>query len=329
MDIAGNSASTSTSAPLARGASHVVTVGEVVKSLDGVSPQDHLRDGRWLCEQLESGNILFFGHSPFVLSASDREFLLMQRQTGAGYHKNIAYRPVEDRLTGLEKGVPAADAQLLRSILRSYSDQAEALLGKMFPPYAGRWKRDFASFRAVEERGRKMRQRARNDLPHTDAFPTRPTNGDRILRVFTNLNPSQSRIWITSDNFEVLAERYAPLAGLPQRARPPLVRWLKGVARAAGLPVPDRSPYDAFMLRFHNFLKENSEFQQHCRKDRWEFPPGSSWMVYTDMVSHAVLEGQFAMEQTFLVSREAMVTPERSPIGVLERLCGCPLSRPQ
>ena len=317
------------SSTAARGASQLVAIGEAARNWDARSSDEQQRQGKLLCEQLEAGNILFFEKSPFVLSSEDREFLLTQRQVDAGYHKNIAYRPAEDRLTGLDKKMPAADAERLRTILRSYSEQSEQLLRQMFAPYAGRWRRDFASFRSVEERGRKMRTRARNDLPHTDAFPTRPTNGDRILRLFTNLNPVQPRVWITSDNFGFLAERFARTVGLPTRAgASPVSRWLKRTARAAGIPVVDRSLYDDFMLRFHHFLKENSEFQQSCRKDRWEFPPGSSWMAYTDMVSHAVLEGQYAMEQTFLVSRAAMVLPEQSPIGILERICGYPLSRP-
>ncbi len=64
------------------------------------------------------------------------------------------------------------------------------------------------------------------------------------------------------------------------------------------------------------------EFQQRCEKRRSEFGPGAVWMVYTDMVSHAVLSGQYAMEQTFLVSLSAMLEPARSSAGVLDRLCG-------
>jgi hypothetical protein len=44
------------------------------------------------------------------------------------------------------------------------------------------------------------------------------------------------------------------------------------------------------------------------------------------MVSHAVLEGQFALEQAFIISREAMVMPEQAPISVLEKLSGYPLT---
>ena len=34
-----------------------------------------------------------------------------------------------------------------------------------------------------------------------------------------------------------------------------------------------RTPYDMFMLGFHDYLKENSAFQQDCPKMRLEFPP--------------------------------------------------------
>jgi hypothetical protein len=43
-------------------------------------------------------------------------------------------------------------------------------------------------------------------------------------------------------------------------------------------------------------------------------------MVYTDMVPHAVLSGQYALEQTFLVEHSALVTPESSPLSVLEAM---------
>jgi len=78
-------------------------------------------------------------------------------------------------------------------------------------------------------------------------------------------------------------------------------------------------------MRFHNFLKENASFQAGCVKHPWKFPSGSSWMVYTDTVPHAVLAGQYALEQTFLVKPEALVAPEHSPLKVLERIAGSPL----
>jgi hypothetical protein len=283
------------------------------------SPQER---GLWLCSQLESANILFFPSSTFHIPPEDRQFLLNQKQTRSGCHKNIAYRPMENRLTGL-RDASAPDIERSLSILRTYSECVTQFLTQLLTPYAGRCRRDLASFRAIEERGRPARTRARNDLPHVDAFPTRPTNGGRILRVFTNLNPKHNRVWITSEPFDVLAVRFAHQVGIPRRLHNGVI---SSVLRALGWPGANRSAYDRFMHRFHNFLKESTRFQAECPKQRWEFPPDSSWLVFTDMVSHAVLEGQFALEQTFIISREAMVVPELAPISVLEKLAGYPLT---
>jgi hypothetical protein len=76
------------------------------------------------------------------------------------------------------------------------------------------------------------------------------------------------------------------------------------------------------MLHFHNWLKENREFQEKTSKIRTAFPSGCTWLVYTDGVPHAVLSGQYTLEQTFIIPTNALVSPEVSPIGVLERLAG-------
>lgn len=279
------------------------------------------------CEQLEYGNILFFEKTPFSFPESDRAFLLSQRQSGAAYYKNIAYRPQEDRLTGLVKNSDRDEA-VLRAIMRSYSQRVTEFLSALLPAYAGAMRPDFASFRPQQEHGRQLRVNARNDLLHFDSFPTRPTNGDRIMRVFTNFNPTEPRVWLTTDTFDTLAERFAGAGGpaglFPKQANVLSAFWrtILRMARAVGIPVHPASPYDDFMHRFHNFLKHNAEFQETCPKARWEFPPDSSWIAFTDMVSHAVLSGQFALEQTYIVSRSALTAPHQAPVNVLERLCG-------
>ena len=53
-----------------------------------------------------------------------------------------------------------------------------------------------------------------------------------------------------------------------------------------------------------------------------EFPPGSTWMVFTDQVSHAAMSGQHALEQTFTLEVDGMAEPEHAPVRVLERLKG-------
>ena len=65
------------------------------------------------------------------------------------------------------------------------------------------------------------------------------------------------------------------------------------------------------MLKIHHAMKEDAGFQENCRKDRWEFPAGSTWIVFTDGASHACLSGQYALEQTFIIRRRAWRAPKK------------------
>jgi hypothetical protein len=274
------------------------------------------------CERLEAGDVLYFPQTPIPLRPEDLSFLLGRQQTGSTLHKNIAYKPKLDSVSGLDASTGAAELKQLQTVMGKYSQDVAQFLRRFLSPYQGRWQLDYASFRPQEEEGRDLPLRRRNDLLHTDAFPTRPTRGARILRFFNNIHPSRTRDWVVSDPFPVLAPKYAPREiPLPVGGNS-AGRALRSLANTAGLgraiPSLKRSPYDDFMMRFHNFLKENASFQADCRKEYLEFPPGSSWMVYTDMVPHAVLSGQYALEQTFLVEHGAMVSPEFSPLSVLQ-----------
>ena len=268
------------------------------------------------CRALEQGDILLFRESPLEIPPSDRVFLLRQRQTEAGYHKNIAYRPGSDRVTGVAKQ-QEQDAEELKRVLRDYSRASAAFLSKLLAPYASKWRLDYASFRPQEEAGRKLSRHARNDLLHVDSFPTRPTRGDRIFRFFTNVNPKAPRVWKTGEAFPELAERFAVPSGLLGK-----VTSTGALASLTRVFRHSRPPYDEFMHRFHNFLKDNLAYQDNARSEVFEFPPGATWMVFTDMVTHAVLSGQYALEQTFLIARDSLVTPQNAPVAVLERLAG-------
>lgn len=281
---------------------------------------------RQLCAQLEAGEILYFPQTPIHIPENDLSFLLGQQQTDSSLHKNIAYKPNIDALSGLDtKTADKAAVDRLRGIMRNYSQSVVQFLTGFLSPYRGQWQLDYASFRPQEEQGRDLSLRKRNDLLHTDAFPTRPTHGARILRFFNNIHPTRTRDWVVADPFAKLVGQFAPaeIAPVPDTA---MSRATKGLGRVVGLgaaiPSIKRSPYDDFMMRFHNFLKENARFQAESTKYPWQFPAGSSWMVYTDTVPHAVLTGQYALEQTFLVKPEAMVAPEHSPLKVLEAIAG-------
>jgi hypothetical protein len=274
---------------------------------------------------LERGDILFFPEGGFEIPADVRTALMGATQDARSFHKNIAYKTNIDAVSGL---VDRAEAERIRAAMRIYSRLALSFMERILPDYARKWKVDYASFRSIEERGRDLPLTKRNDLLHVDAFPTRPVFGDLILRCFTNVNPTEPREWVTSDPFLKLAAREAMKAGLAGYAEaagsplPGLRRIVVRTLRKTGIPLVDRSPYDAFMLHFHDWLKQNGDYQLNCAKYRFNLPPGSTWLVFTDVVPHAVLSGRLALEQTVIVSRTSLFDRALAPSSILEQIAG-------
>ena len=290
-----------------------------------LGPGNHHARARAYCDLLERGEILFFTQPPFALSSEDRNFLLAHEWAEMRLHKNISYRPAEDVLKGTQ-GDPQTIAKI-HDIMRRYSVNVIGFLKQFLAPYAAKWILDFASFRPFEEEQRGLPLHKRNDLLHVDAFPSRPTRGGRILRVFTNVNRTAPRVWNTCHDFAAIAGEHAEKAGLRHIASRDgfARRTMQKLGRAVGIRAMGRTPYDAFMLRFHDYLKENTEFQEHAAKLHLDFPPLSTWLVYTDGVAHAAMSGRYALEQTLLVPADALVSPEYAPFRVLESIAGRPL----
>src|SRR5690349_5043097 len=269
---------------------------------------------RQCCEKLERGEILFFPRPPFPLEEQDREFLISQRPIDSRLHKNISYRPGEDVLRGFSDSQESENR--IHQIMRAYSREVTGFVTRFLSPYAGKLTRDFASFRPLEEQGRDLPLHKRNDLLHVDAFPTRPTRGGRILRVFVNINPSASRVWNVGEPFHQFLPRIIKSQTINPPKRGAIGAALAAFAAKLGFPVPDRSRYDEYMLYLHDWLKENQEFQRNSPKFELQFAPGCCWMVYTDGVPHAVMSGKYALEQTFIVPVEALVSPRAAPLNV-------------
>jgi hypothetical protein len=283
-------------------------------------------------QRLERGEILYFPESPFPLPSGEESALLRDQVLVGGRHKNICYDPQARTLSGLRPG-SMAQSPAVQSALADFAARASTWLASAFPGYADGWRPDRVSFRPVEEATRKLRLTARNDLLHIDAFPTRPTHGYRILRLFANLDTTSPRVWITSDTFAALLGRFAADIGLPTRR---MVRrnqrtssWLSVLPGAQVLfPKLRHGAYDRFMLRLHHFLKGNEEFQQRARRRFWKFAPGSAWLVMTDGVSYAELRGRYALEHSFFIAPQRLALPDESPAALLEQRCGLSLIHP-
>ena len=271
--------------------------------------------------RLERGEVIFYPQAPFPLPAGDDHAFLLQQQLGGPVHKNISYDPATARVGGFARR-SQADADRLRELFAEFSRTTTEWLAKTLPHHSAGWQLDRISYRPEEEATRRLRHLARNDLLHVDAFPGRPSQGRRILRVFANVNPTEPRIWVTSSPFAALLEQYGEAAGLPGRNGGDWLNQLReGVVGLFRPGKARRSGYDSFMLRFHDYLKRNDEFQERGPKRLWTFPPGSAWIAVTDTCSHSVLRGRYALEPSYFVAPHVLALPDESPAALLTKAC--------
>lgn len=260
---------------------------------------------------LERGDVLWFPQLRFDLTGA--EHALLTSPLGAKA-KNISFDPARDRVRGVE--ADAAQLRLLHSMMSRFARSASTLLAATVPHYQGRIRQARVSYRPAEIEGRVTSWRKDDTRLHVDSFPSSPTRGTRILRVFSNVNPhGQRRVWRLGEPFEAVARRFLPSLRRPWPGSAALMQWLH-VTKAR------RSAYDHYMLGLHDAMKADLQYQQAVPQQVHEWPPGTTWICYTDQVSHAATRGQYLFEQTYHLDVAAMGDPAQSPLKTLERLLG-------
>ena len=266
---------------------------------------------RRAAETLEGGNVLVLPDLPFGLTDEERTYLRPDAVKEGT--KTIKYDRKEDRVWGT---ADQAGETVLRGMLKRYAEETQALVLALFPGYDKALKFGVTSFRPVEAQGRKQSTRHDDTLLHVDAFPSRPSAGQRIMRVFTNIHPGDKpRVWRIGEPFETVAKRFLPKVSAP-------IPGSAAFMNLVGLTKAKRTAADHYMLKLHDTMKFDAVYQRDCPRQQVEFRPGTTWMVFTDQVSHAAISGQHALEQTFTLDIAGMVHPETSPLRVLERLKG-------
>ena len=260
---------------------------------------------------IEAGRVLFLPELGFSRALPEAALFT---PAILGTSKNASFDPSTGRLGGTT--ATGSDADVLGRFLRRFSDAAAALVHELLPRYRDTIIRGRASFRPAEIAGRASSWRKDDTRLHVDSFPATPTGGRRILRVFCNVNPDgKVRAWRIGDEFEAVARRFQGTLKLPLPGSGHLLALLR-VTKSR------RSAYDALMLQLHDRMKGDETFQRTSPQSAIDFPAGSTWLAFTDAVSHAATAGQYQLEQTFLLPVSAMEHPERSPLRILERLKG-------
>lgn len=277
-----------------------------------------------LAERLEAGEILRFQPCSVCPRHEEVEFLHRQRlQPSNGKYIRFA---IDQEATRGAVHEPGHNSDRLTAFFRKYTANVQGWLANLLPRYAASWKPDQVTWRTEEEAIRRLSQVNRNDLLHVDVFPSRPTHGSRILRLFLNLHPTDTRVWATADGFASLLERFGETVGLPRRDSGWAWRWGQGLLSLFQTGGSSQSEYDRFMLRLHQALKSHEDYQEKAPRRLWHFQPGEAWLAFTDGLAHAELRGQFALEHSFFIPPHVLTRPELAPLTLLEKACGQPLA---
>ena len=258
---------------------------------------------------LEGGGVLLLPRLAFELSRDERRFLSPAWSNDRA--KNISLEG--EQLKGARGGTESLAA--LAQMIARYAERAGELVTGLLPRYAPYVKRARTSFRPQPAVGRTLSWRKDDSRLHIDAFPSRPNHGERILRVFSNLNPVEDRVWRVGEEYAEMARRFLPKIRRQLPGTPALLALLhvtKGI----------RSEYDYLMLEMHDKAKADLGYQRDCPQQTVRFPPGATWLCFSDQVMHAAVSGQYMLEQTIHLPVTALYDPESSPLAILERLCG-------
>ena len=270
-------------------------------------------EGAQAAAALEDGGLVVLPDCAFALAPGEQRFLDPRWLDGS--RKNIGLDG--ERIGG--SNARGEDERALHAMIARFAAAASGLVERLLPDYASHIQRARTSFRPAAASGRALSARKDDTRLHVDAFPSRPNRGERILRVFCNVNPAgEDRVWRVGEPFAAMAARYLPSI---RRMRPGEAALLAALHVTKGR----RSEYDHTMLALHDRAKLDDGYQREAPQREVRFAPGTTWLCFSDQVMHAAMSGQHMMEQTLHLPLAALRHPERSPLATLERLRGRPM----
>lgn len=164
-------------------------------------------NGAWIAA-LEAGKVLVFPRLAFDLLPAERSLLTPALLSPKA--RNISL----DAQGHLKGAVGDAEVQgATVAMVGRFRLQAQQLVQGLLPHYTPALRCAPTSYRPAQVETRVQSWRADDRRIHVDAFPSRPNDGERILRVFTNVNPDGvPRVWRIGEPFEDVARRFLPRA---------------------------------------------------------------------------------------------------------------------
>jgi 3-deoxy-D-manno-oct-2-ulosonic acid (Kdo) hydroxylase len=263
-------------------------------------------------QALEAGQILFLPGYGFPVPASYQPLFSSTILHKAS--KNVGYSPATGKLYGTAG--TRANLLLLEEMMRKFASFAQRTVTRLLPIYRTGLVRARTSFRPIEVETRPMPWRKDETRLHIDAFPSSPIQGNRILRLFCNVNPAgQPHLWRIGEPFEQTAGRFLP------SIKPPFP-FSSVALMLTSTTKSRRTFYDHIMLCLQDRMKRDQRYQVEAEQVKVEFPVGSTWLAFTDQVSHAAMRGQHQLEQTFLLDISRLHDQNTAPLRVLEKLAG-------
>ncbi len=270
----------------------------------------HIAQDKWVTD-LEAGKVLHFTSLEFPVPALELGFFTSEI-------RNPKSRNISLDASGNLKGAIGNDEVQagLGLMLERFRTQTQALVNSYFPCYKNYLSVAPTSFRPMQIETRNQSWRADDKRLHVDAFPSRPNYGERILRVFINVNPDNvARVWRVGEPFEAVVERFMPQAA-------PYSAWRARALNIAGVTKSFRSEYDHLMLQLHDAMKHDLDYQRNSPQLTVSFPAGSVWTCFSDQVPHAAMSGQYMMEQTFHLPASNQYDTNASPLAILRNFTG-------
>lgn len=268
-------------------------------------------------EILENGSVVHLPNLEFALNSREREIvdperllsLRFRNARNSGRPTLLFYQRTGRLRGGTLKGVANSD---LKDLMNRFADWARHLVWTLLPNSTDQLEQEFTTFRPCA--------RNRTQPLHMDAAIARPTQGRCMLRVFRNVNGGGvPRVWHVGGHFESGAKIFAPLLPAKVRERIP---GASALFHLLGISKGPATAYDHTMRRLRDLMTTDKEFRSSAPRTVVEFPPGSTWLAFTDLALHGAVSGQHSLDQTFLMNPAGMRDPNRSSLRILERLTG-------